>query len=67
MFDVDEFVAECRQALTESEPRLAIKEVLERAVSDARRSGEGAARDARRDRADLRRARPQHLEGRVGP
>ena len=33
MFDMDEFVAECRQALTESEPRLAIKEVLERAVS----------------------------------
>jgi predicted metal-dependent enzyme (double-stranded beta helix superfamily) len=33
MFDVDEFVAECRRALTESEPRLAIKEVLERAVS----------------------------------
>ncbi len=34
MFDVDDFVADCRQALTESEPRLAIKEVLERAVAN---------------------------------
>jgi predicted metal-dependent enzyme (double-stranded beta helix superfamily) len=32
MFDVDQFVADCKQALTEKESRLAIKEVLERAV-----------------------------------
>jgi predicted metal-dependent enzyme (double-stranded beta helix superfamily) len=32
MFDVDEFVSHCIQALAESEPRLAIKEILERAV-----------------------------------
>ncbi len=32
MFDVDEFVADCKEALSEKESRLAIKEVLERAV-----------------------------------
>jgi predicted metal-dependent enzyme (double-stranded beta helix superfamily) len=32
MFDVDEFIASCRIAVTESEARLAIKEVLERAL-----------------------------------
>jgi len=34
MFDVDSFVADCRGALGESEPRAAIREVLERAVAD---------------------------------
>jgi predicted metal-dependent enzyme (double-stranded beta helix superfamily) len=34
MFDIDDFIASCRTAITESEPRLAIKEVLERAVAD---------------------------------
>jgi predicted metal-dependent enzyme (double-stranded beta helix superfamily) len=33
MFDVDAFVTECLAANAESEPRLAIKEVLERAVA----------------------------------
>jgi predicted metal-dependent enzyme (double-stranded beta helix superfamily) len=33
MFDVDEFVAQCRAALNEHAPELAIKELLERAVS----------------------------------
>ena len=33
MFDVDRFIAECRAALTESSPELAIEEVLERAVA----------------------------------
>ena len=32
MFDLDQFVADCKQALTESEQQLAIKEVIERAV-----------------------------------
>lgn len=32
MFDVDEFVSDCRAALAEHQPRLAIKNVLERAV-----------------------------------
>jgi predicted metal-dependent enzyme (double-stranded beta helix superfamily) len=36
MFDLDEFVAECVAARAESEPRQAIKEVLERAVSEPR-------------------------------
>lgn len=35
MFDVDDFVARCIEALTETEPRRAIKEVLARAVADA--------------------------------
>jgi predicted metal-dependent enzyme (double-stranded beta helix superfamily) len=33
MFDIDEFVAACRDALTETQPALAVKEVVERAVS----------------------------------
>jgi predicted metal-dependent enzyme (double-stranded beta helix superfamily) len=33
MFDRDAFVAECRAALAETEPRRAIKEILEREVS----------------------------------
>jgi predicted metal-dependent enzyme (double-stranded beta helix superfamily) len=32
VFDIDEFIASCRVAVTESEPRLAIKEVLEQAL-----------------------------------
>lgn len=40
MFDADTFVAECIAANAEAQPRLAIKDVLERAVS---RSGEVAA------------------------
>ena len=34
MLKIDHFIAECRAALTESSPELAIKEILERAVSD---------------------------------
>ena len=34
MFDIHDFVAECKTALEEREPRHAIKEVLERAVAD---------------------------------
>ncbi len=33
MFDLDGFIADCRNALTESSPELAIKEILARAVS----------------------------------
>ncbi len=33
MFDVDEFVEECKGALAESEPRLAIRDLLERTVT----------------------------------
>jgi predicted metal-dependent enzyme (double-stranded beta helix superfamily) len=32
MFDIDQFIADCRSAVTDTEPRGAIKEVLERAV-----------------------------------
>ena len=35
MFDVDEFITECQQALSEQEPRRAVREVLTRAVADA--------------------------------
>ena len=34
MFDVDEFLSECLAANTADQPRLAMKEVLDRAVSD---------------------------------
>ncbi|HEY2813873.1 MAG TPA: hypothetical protein VGJ03_10460 [Acidimicrobiales bacterium] len=33
MFDLDEFIKECEHAVTENEPRRAIREVLERAVA----------------------------------
>jgi predicted metal-dependent enzyme (double-stranded beta helix superfamily) len=33
MFNIDEFVSDCRTALAESEPRLAIKELLTRTVA----------------------------------
>jgi hypothetical protein len=33
MFDVDRFIADCRAALTEQTPEVAIKELLERAVA----------------------------------
>jgi predicted metal-dependent enzyme (double-stranded beta helix superfamily) len=32
MFDVDEFIDECRQAVAETEPHRAVREVLERAM-----------------------------------
>lgn len=34
MFDVDRFIADCRAALAERSPELAVKEVVKRAVSD---------------------------------
>jgi len=34
MFDLEEFVADCRGALGEGQPALAVKQVLERALSD---------------------------------
>ena len=34
MFDLDTFIDECRQAMKETQPRLAVKEILERAVSE---------------------------------
>ena len=34
MFDVDDFLAECRRANAETEPRRAIREVLDRALAD---------------------------------
>src|SRR3981081_3170787 len=35
MFDTDEFIMECQQALKEGEPRRAVREVVTRAVADA--------------------------------
>src|SRR2546429_9114286 len=34
MFDVDTFVADCQTALTDTQPVLAIKEILDRAVAE---------------------------------
>jgi predicted metal-dependent enzyme (double-stranded beta helix superfamily) len=34
MFDIDEFVASCQEALAEVQPALAVKDVVERAVAD---------------------------------
>jgi predicted metal-dependent enzyme (double-stranded beta helix superfamily) len=34
MLDVDQFVAECRESLSEAEPRLAVADLLERTVDD---------------------------------
>jgi predicted metal-dependent enzyme (double-stranded beta helix superfamily) len=35
MFDTDEFIMECQQALKETEPRRAVREVVTRAVADS--------------------------------
>lgn len=35
MFDVDELVADCQAAIAETEPRLAVREILQRAVAAA--------------------------------
>lgn len=48
MFDIEELIGECRRALAEAQPRLAIKEVLERAMS----APEQVARALRPDRAE---------------
>jgi predicted metal-dependent enzyme (double-stranded beta helix superfamily) len=34
VFDVDDFIARCREAITEGEPRRAVREVLDRALAD---------------------------------
>jgi predicted metal-dependent enzyme (double-stranded beta helix superfamily) len=34
MFDIDEFIGECRAAVDESDPRRAVRETLERALSE---------------------------------
>ena len=49
MFDIEELIGDCRQALAEAEPRLAIKEVLERAMS----APEGLAHALPADRAQV--------------
>lgn len=49
MFDIDELIGEFRLALTEAEPRLAIKEVLERAM----RVPEQVARALPAERAEV--------------
>ena len=35
MFDVDQFCADCRGALQEDQPRLVVRELLDRALADA--------------------------------
>ena len=40
MFDLDDFVVRCEQALAETEPRRAVREVLERAVSEPSEVGD---------------------------
>ena len=49
LFDIDELIAACRTAVTEDEPRLAVKEVLARTVHDA----EGVADVLRPSRAGI--------------
>jgi predicted metal-dependent enzyme (double-stranded beta helix superfamily) len=36
VFEIEQFVADCRRALQEGQPMLAVKEVVERTVADAR-------------------------------
>jgi predicted metal-dependent enzyme (double-stranded beta helix superfamily) len=43
MFDIDEFIGECRAAVAEPEPRRAVRETLERAVSDPAAVGDALA------------------------
>jgi predicted metal-dependent enzyme (double-stranded beta helix superfamily) len=50
MFDVDTFIAECLEATEEEQPRLAVKELLTRAVA-----GPGVARALPAERAGIER------------
>ena len=40
MFDVDQFLASCQEAIAETEPRLAIRDVLDRALATASAVGD---------------------------
>lgn len=40
MFDIDKFIAECKSAMLETQPRLAVKELLERAMRHSERVAE---------------------------
>ena len=44
MFDIDEFIKDCQSARAESEPRRAVKEVLQRAVADGQAIADAFAR-----------------------
>jgi predicted metal-dependent enzyme (double-stranded beta helix superfamily) len=43
MFDIDEFIGECRAAVAETEPRRAVRDVLARAVSEPAAVGDALA------------------------
>ncbi len=43
MFDIDEFIGGCREAVRETDPRRAVREPLERAVSEPAAVGEALA------------------------
>lgn len=45
MFDLEQFVSECQQANTETEPRRAIREVLDRALEDPTSVGDALRPD----------------------
>jgi predicted metal-dependent enzyme (double-stranded beta helix superfamily) len=49
VLDIDEFLSDCMSALSETEPRTAVKQLLERTVSDP----EGVARALPPERAEL--------------
>ena len=60
MLNVDQFVADCRAALRQSTPELAVKEIVERAVASPSRSKPRSARLGRQDRRPPPRSRPHH-------
>jgi predicted metal-dependent enzyme (double-stranded beta helix superfamily) len=43
MFDIDRFIAECREAVVEDEPQRAVRDVLDRAVSEPGRVADALA------------------------
>ena len=66
MFDIDELIEQCRQAIRESDPRLAVHDVLERVVSRPDEVAAALPATTGRDRAALRRRRPDGAQGRLG-
>ena len=66
MFDLDEFLDQCRQAGNESEPRLAVRDVVHRAVSQPTAIADDAAARASGDHAAAPGRRPHGAERRVG-
>ena len=68
MFDIDTFVADCREALRESSPEAAVREVVARAVAEPAEVEQALRNtDPGRGRPAASVSRAHHPQGRLGP